>query len=633
MQLLFPFLISLNFVRPYPFQRSSPGYDVLHYNINLKIRPETRNLSGSVEFIVVVTENSLNNIKFNAKDIFIDSVLAMNRKILSFSYPDSDLVEFILPYRIFKGETLNFKVYFYKFYPGNVPIDNMRGVFFHPSNMVFTFSEPQDARRIFPCWDEPYDKATLKIKFNVPYGFEVASNGLLMEKREYPQHDSTIFVFYESHNIATYLIAFSLYSNYKILNDYYQDKPLFYYVVDEKNRIVAESLKTLHRDAMDFFSKKFLYYPFSKYGVASVFDFPGGMENQTITFVNPGWWNDTGNIYKFEFGFVHELAHQWFGDFVTPSDWKEIWLNEGFASYMEVLWAEYKYGKKKAIQILENFKNLFFSVDSTELYPIFDPRDTYFNSERFLPIIYKKGAYVLHILRKLIGDNSFFSALKDYLTLNAYGNVTISDFQSACEKYYGSSLFFFFEEWLTRGDYPRFKIYDTTYSAGANLYVNEIRIKQKFPPYILPLRISIYYDNNFYFKDLWIDDTFEIYKIQTLYVPDSISYNPEKDILCKIIKGPVWERKGVVENVFIYNDRGNVVFDFKMNKKSEVNIKIFDESGRNVRRLLRDILEPGEYRVLWTGKSSSGRFKSAGNYFLLLEAGGRRIFKKFILIK
>ncbi|MEO0300340.1 MAG: hypothetical protein ABIM58_06165, partial [candidate division WOR-3 bacterium] len=162
MSLIFFFIVSLSFVRPYPFQRSSPGYDVLHYNINLKIRPETRNLSGYVEFIVVVTENSLNSIKFEADDIFIDSVRIMNRKILSFFYPDSDLVEFVLPYRIFKGETLSFKVYFYKFYPGNFPVDKMRGVFFHSSSMVFTFSEPQDARRIFPCWDEPYDKATLK---------------------------------------------------------------------------------------------------------------------------------------------------------------------------------------------------------------------------------------------------------------------------------------------------------------------------------------------------------------------------------------------------------------------------------------------------------------------------------------
>ncbi|MEO0295459.1 MAG: M1 family aminopeptidase [candidate division WOR-3 bacterium] len=633
MKLIFFFMFSLSFVRPYPFQRSSPGYDVLHYNINLKIRPETRNLSGYVEFIVVVTENSLNSIKFEADDLFIDSVRIMNRKILSFFYPDSDLVEFVLPYRIFKGETLTFKVYFYKFYPGNFPVDKMRGVFFHPSSMVFTFSEPQDARRIFPCWDEPYDKATLKIKFNVPYGYEAISNGLLMQKIEYPQHDSTVFVFYESHNIATYLIAFSIYHKYQILYDYYQDKPLFYYAVDEKNRIVAERLKPFHKEAIDFFSKRFLNYPFSKYGVVSIFDFPGGMENQTITFVNPGWWSDTSNIYKFEYGFIHELAHQWFGDFVTPSDWKEIWLNEGFASYMEVIWAEFKHGRERAIKILDEFKNLFFSVDSNELYPIFDPRDTYFNGQRFLQIIYKKGAYVLHMLRKLIGDNNFFNAIKDYLTLNAYGNVTISDFQSACEKYYGNSLFFFFEEWLTRSDYPVFKIYDTTYPIGANLYLNEIRIRQRFPPYILPLKVALYNDNDLYFKDLWIDDTFEIYKIQTLYVPDSIVYNPEKDILCKIIRGPVIKGRELVENIYVFNNKGNVFFNFKVNKKSEINIKIFDGTGRNVRNLVRDILEPGEYKVLWTGKSSSGRFKSAGNYFLLLEAGGTKIFKKFILIK
>ncbi|MEO0269421.1 MAG: T9SS type A sorting domain-containing protein, partial [candidate division WOR-3 bacterium] len=115
--------------------------------------------------------------------------------------------------------------------------------------------------------------------------------------------------------------------------------------------------------------------------------------------------------------------------------------------------------------------------------------------------------------------------------------------------------------------------------------------------------------------------------------PDSIVYNPEKDILCKIIRGPVIKGRELVENIYVFNNKGNVFFNFKVNKKSEINIKIFDGTGRNVRNLVRDILEPGEYKVLWTGKSSSGRFKSAGNYFLLLEAGGTKIFKKFILIK
>gem|GEM_PF-4833813 len=625
-------LFSLSFVRPYPYQRSSPGYDVLHYDINLKINPSTRTITGNVEFVTVVTDNYLDNVIFNSIDLNIDSVLVLNTKISSFQYPDSDLVKFSLPYRVFKNETLSFRVFFNKFYPGNYSIDDMRGVFFHPQGMVFTFSEPQDARRIFPCWDEPYDKATLKIKFNVPYGYEIASNGLLMQKIEYPQQDSTVFIFYESHPIATYLIAFSAYPDYQIVYDFYQDKPLYYYVVDDLNKIVAESLRTMHKEAMDFFSRKFLSYPFSKYGVASVFDFPGGMENQTITFVNPGWWNDTLDIYKFESGFVHELAHQWFGDFVTPSDWKEIWLNEGFASYCEIIWTEYKYGKQTAISKLREFKDLFFTLDSTSLYPIYDPRDQYF-SNVFFPIVYKKGAYVLHMLRKLIGDTAFFNALRDYLNNHAYGNVTVNDFMNSCERYYGNSLFFFFDEWLTRGDYPVFIIYDTTYSAGANLYVNEIRVKQRFPPYILPMKVAFYFDGSVDYKDLWIDDTFEVYEIYTVYVPDSIVYDPDDDLLCKIIEGPVVAGKEVLENIYVYNSNRNTVINFEINRKADIEIKIYDSAGRKIRELIKDFFEPGKYQVLWTGKSSSGNYAGSGNYFLIFKAGREKFVRKFLLIK
>jgi len=625
-------IFSLSFVRPYPYQRPSPGYDVLHYDINLKINPSTRRIKGYVEFVTVVTHAYLNDVIFNSIDLNIDSVLVLNKKISSFQYPDSDLVKFHLPYRVFKKETLNFKVFFNKFYPPNYSIDNMRGVFFHPEGMIFTFSEPQDARRWFPCWDEPYDKATLRIKFNVPYGYEVASNGLLMQRVEYPQHDSTVFIFYESHPIATYLIAFSAYTDYQIVYDFYQDKALYYYTINNLNRIVAEKLRTMHRKAIEFFSRKFVNYPFSKYGVASVFDFPGGMENQTITFVNPGWWNDTLNIYKFEYGFIHELAHQWFGDFVTPSDWKEIWLNEGFASYCEILWAEYKYGKEEAISRLKEFKNSFFTLDSTRLYPIYDPRDAYFSSV-FIPIIYKKGAYVLHMLRKLIGDTSFFNALRDYLESHSYGNVTVNDFMNSCEKYYGNSLFFFFNEWLTRKDYPIFRIYDTTYSAGENLYVNEIRIKQRFPPYILPMKIALYFKGSSSYKDLWIDDTFKVYKIYTLYVPDSIVYDPDDDLLCKIIKEPVIARKENLKNIYVYNSDRNILINFEIDKKTEIEIKIYDSSGRRVRELIKDFFGPGKHEILWTGKSSSGNYVGSGNYFLIFKAGEKKIVRKFLLVK
>lgn len=189
---------------------------------------------------------------------------------------------------------------------------------------------------------------------------------------------------------------------------------------------------------------KFGEYPFieEKYGIALV---PGElmMENQTISCIKEDLITGTGEVEQF---LIHELAHQWFGNMLTPKSWHHIWLNEGFATYIQALYYEYYLGKKWYHHIINSFMG---ADDGKYAGSLLLKSDTSF-SDIFSERIYYKGAIVLHMLRKIVGDSSFFNILKNYSTNSKYkySNVTTEDFIKECENIYGQKLDWFFKQWV-----------------------------------------------------------------------------------------------------------------------------------------------------------------------------------------
>ena len=195
------------------------------------------------------------------------------------------------------------------------------------------------------------------------------------------------------------------------------------------------------------------------------------MEHQTCT----TWGFPMPGNAAYEWVVAHELSHQWWGDMVTCNDFANIWLNEGFASYAEVLWEEYEYGNAAKISHLAGFEsNIYAAANGSVKYPIYNPPSQYL----FATAVYKKGAWVLHMLRYIVGDSNFFHGMATYGQNYLYGTANTEQFKTEMENYSGMDLDWFFNEWAYKANYPKHNWSWVWTSLGGNYYL-DISINQK----------------------------------------------------------------------------------------------------------------------------------------------------------
>ncbi|MDQ7798132.1 MAG: M1 family aminopeptidase [Candidatus Edwardsbacteria bacterium] len=350
--------------------------------------------------------------------------------------------------------------------------------------MAYTMSEPQDARYWMPCMDEPWFKTTQGCSFyiTVPDSYKVASNGILVDTVR--SGDSLTWHWQEDRPIATYLMSFAV-SNYAFWSDTAYTSigdtiPLNYFVWPEDSlqaALVFDSVSVM----LECLTQKFGHYPFQKYGMAAAYPFGfGGMEHQDMTTINRSWV--TGNSQR---GILHELAHMWWGDQVTCGYWSDIWLNEGFASYSEAIYDEYKNANQPGIYMMQTFTK---ALNATG-YAIYNPPpESLFASS----MVYAKGAWVLQGLRWVMGDAPFFETLAAYRDSFSYGNAVTSDFQRIAEQHYGDSLNWFFDQWVYRAGHPIYStiIYYKTHDDSNSAWVNLKHTSNTGELYMMPLALA-----------------------------------------------------------------------------------------------------------------------------------------------
>ena len=313
------------------------------------------------------------------------------------------------------------------------------------SGAVYVASEPDGAHTWFPGNDHPSDKATFSISVTVPEALEVASNGVLVS--EAPNGDGTkTWVWEMTDPMATYLAAVSI-------SDFVIQRTPGPAGVEIRNffppAVAAEAEIDFARtgEMMEYFSSVFGPYPFDTYGVVVV-PTPLGfaLENQTISLFGTDLVSGTGASESIV---AHELAHQWFGNTVSPATWQDIWLNEGFASYAEQLWAENRDGPQIG-GIAATTARL--RLLGGGLGPIDDPG----SADLFNQAVYIRGAMVLHALRLEVGDDTFFEILRTWVAEKGGSSASTADFVALSERVSGAELAAFFEAWLTAPEPPAF---------------------------------------------------------------------------------------------------------------------------------------------------------------------------------
>lgn len=348
--------------------------------------------------------------------------------------------------------------------PGSNPAHGLRSFTVEPSH-AWTFSQPYQARYWFPCYDLPDDKADEGVEqfITVPAGISVAANG--RQQAVIPTGGKFLYHWRHVYPISSYLIAFSA-APYTILTDSWNGIPITYFLLPYNSTAAARYDLGRHPQMFEVFSELFGDYPFESYGVMFVNSGGWAMEHQTMT-------TSAGNLIignrLAESVFAHELAHHWWGDSITLNDYSEIWLNEGFASYSEILWAEAVRGPQGREDMVQYFEGVVRQDQQNR-----GPHSLYRDSDdldlMFSPTIYKKGALVLHALRHEIGDEAFFKGLKAYHEAYKYDVADTGDFRAEMEKASGRDLSGFFQGWVYGTGWPELAINSFQIRQDGTLY-------------------------------------------------------------------------------------------------------------------------------------------------------------------
>jgi len=386
--------------------------------------------------------------------------------------------------------------------------------------VIQTVSQPIYAHTWWPCIDRPDDKFTVDLHYTVPDWMTAVASGVLVGVDD-PGDGTRTFHWRESTPIASYLVSLAA-TDYVRIDDVYDSSvgpvPITHYVFPEDSLDAVASFSNTPA-MMAVFADHFGEYPFAdeKYGMAAI-RFLGGMEHQTLTSIGSGLIDGT---HANDPIFAHELAHQWWGNCVTPRNLGNIWISEGFATYAEALWDEHEGGLDAYLAFFRARDWLTFH--GTVYAPPLDPP-----VRAFSVTTYVKGAYVLHMLRYLLGDEDFFAIFPLFRSRHEYGNATTRDFIDAAEHVSGTELDWFFDQWLRREGRPAYAASFTQDGGTATVTVTQTHDGD---PYRMPLPLRIHT------SDGPVDVTVEnasreaSYGVPVTGIVDSVTVDPDGWIL------------------------------------------------------------------------------------------------------
>ncbi|MFD8722659.1 M1 family metallopeptidase [Streptomyces sp. NPDC059629] len=418
---------------PYFPQLGNGGFDARHYDLDVAYAPDTGRLDGRTTLTARATQN-LSSFDLDLQKLEVTRV-EVNGRRAEFTRTGDEMT--ITPRNpLARGRDFTVSVTY-----GGIP-QPLNGPIVFGSDYgwmktpdgVFVACEPNAASTWFPSSDHPSDKATYDIRIKAPQGLAAVSNGRLVST--YDKGGSTYTHWRESRPMATYLATATI-GKFDVKTG---KTPLGIPVYVAIDPTLANSnsvdVYAVTAAATDYWSQLFGPYPFEETG-AIVDDMPeAGFSLEVQS--KPAY-----SAVRNETTIVHELAHQWFGDSVSVARWKDIWLNEGFATYAQWLWAEHQGTRSAHDSFLAGYNarpadNAFWQIT------VADPqRDTMFASA-----VYQRGAMTLQMLRERIGDTAFFKLLPAWTRLHRYGNADTAGFIRLAEKISGQNLDDLFQTWL-----------------------------------------------------------------------------------------------------------------------------------------------------------------------------------------
>lgn len=406
--------------------------------------------------------------------------------------------------------------------------------------MIWTQSEPEYAHFWFPCIDSPSDRLTSEIVATVPQEYLTLSNGDLKSKKLNGDGTQT-WHWSQRQSHVPYLFSIVA-GEFDAYEQKWHDIPIVSYVPKGQLSFAARSFQKTPR-MMDFFSQKIgMKYPWSKYTQICVDEYQwGGMEHTSATTLNMSTLHDErAHLDTSSDPLVaHELAHQWYGDLLTCKDWGEIWLNESFATFLELLWTEKDLGWDEATWARHADLDWYWSEDKRYRRPIvsyqYNEPGKVFDSHA-----YPKGGRVLHMLRFVLGEEMFWKAIRHYTARNTHRTVETADFRIAIEEATGQGMNWFFDQWVHHGGHPEFHV-DWRWDEATKMVRVTVKQTQKVgavtPLFRMPVELEIATAKATLIRRIEVSKAEETFHFQLDESPTRVCFDP-RDWLLKTLDTP-----------------------------------------------------------------------------------------------
>ncbi len=630
---------------------STHGYDVRFYRLDIDIPMTSGAMEARAGIWLRSEEPGLDSVVFDFRSLECDSV-KLNGTAVSFYesytyltvYPDGPIPQ---------GDSVYLDIYYHR-----LAGTSNRGFYWYEGtggnrlhNVCYSITQPNNSRYWFPCWDHPWDKAEqgCQVNVTVPDSFAACANGLLDSTSQNTDGTRT-FWWTHRYPISSYLINFGA-SIFTRWSDWFHYSPtdsmeVPYYIWPEDSAASANAFQNVV-DMIEFYSDstRFGMYPFveEKYGQVAVYPFgAGGMEHQTMTTIHRNWVTQGS-----EWGIAHELAHMWFGDFLTCFIWAEIWLNEGSATYLDPLWHYHFYGRSTFLSRMESYRQDFFTADRQDRHPIYDPGlSRLFNWGH----TYCKAAWVNHMTRYVEGDTVFddpgiwWEAERVYLDSFAYGLATTEDRKRIHEQMTGLELDWFYDEWVYQAGFPDYSVnwYGRETVDGWEIVIDLSQDNGAQAPdcFHMPVEIlvSMTSGDTLLHYDVTDNPQHDVFVLSA--EPTGIEFNPDAWILEQhnitsgienAIDPEVGVARPTLHPVAPNPAAGPARIRFSLPNSREVTVSVYDAGGRLVRTLVTGRHAGGHHSVIWDCTDAAGRELAAGVYLLRLEAEGSSDSRKLVL--
>jgi aminopeptidase N len=507
--------------------------DILQYRFHINLSDTTNVITGKTGMdILLLSEVDYFYLNFrsqnNNKGMQVISVTGAQGEQLSFAHKHDLLtIRPSKPTQI--GDTLHLDIS----YKG-IPADGLYiGKNKYGKRVFFGDNWPDRASYWLPVLDHPSDKALVEWIIQAPGHYDVIANGKLIQKKHNGSRNT--FIYQTQVPIPTKVMVlgaaeFNI-KNYPVLSLQEHCVPVSSWIFSSNPEEALDDYEEAGY-ALQYYDKLIASYPFLKLANVQSKTHYGGMENAGNIFYHENSVNGKKQNEKL---IAHEVAHQWFGNSVTEKNWRDIWISEGFATYLTNLYLEHYYGKEALKKRLNSQKEKIIR------YAEHNPHPVVYEEENLLKLLnpntYEKAAWVLHMLRIKVGDGMFFEIIKEFYRTYRLKNASTEDFIDLAEEVSGYNLQHFFQQWLFRPGVPKLTIENTLYG-DADLLVMDV-IQEQEEPYHLILPVRIISGEDTLEKQLLIKDKEHRFKINlpSSYKEENIriQIDPEINLLFQYV--------------------------------------------------------------------------------------------------